>query len=106
MVKVFQERCRFVLGCLSQLPGVTCPVPEGAFYVFPNFSAYFGKNAGERTIRNSLELAEYLMEVAHVAVVPGSAFGEDHCLRLSYALSMQDLQEGFDRVAKALKGLA
>ncbi|MGV8074847.1 MAG: pyridoxal phosphate-dependent aminotransferase [Syntrophobacteraceae bacterium] len=105
MVKVFEERCRYVLGRLSQFAGVTCPSPTGAFYAFPNFSAYFGLKAGERIIRNSVDLADYLMEQAHVALVPGSAFGEDKCLRFSFALSMDDLKEGFDRIGEALSRL-
>lgn len=105
MVKVFQERCGYVMGRLAELPGVTCPKPAGAFYVFPNFSHYYGRKAGDRPIRSSLDLADYLMESAHVAVVPGGAFGEDRCLRFSYALSMDDLKEGFDRVARALEAL-
>ncbi len=105
MVKVFQERCGYVMGRLAELPGVTCPRPAGAFYVFPNFSHYYGRKAGDRPIRSSLDLADYLMESAHVAVVPGGAFGEDRCLRFSYALSMDDLKEGFDRVARALEAL-
>lgn len=106
MVKVFEERCRYVQTRLSQLPRVTWPTPAGAFYVFPNFSAYYGKKAGDQVISNSLDLADYLMEKAHVAVVPGSAFGEDRCIRLSYALSADDLKEGFDRLAAALRVLA
>ncbi len=105
MVKVFQERCGYVMDRLAALPGVTCPRPAGAFYVFPNFSHYYGRKAGERPIQSSLDLADYLMESAHVAVVPGGAFGEDRCLRFSYALSMEDLKEGFDRVARALEAL-
>ncbi len=105
MVKVFQERCGYVMGRLAELPGVTCPRPAGAFYVFPNFSHYYGRKARDRPIRSSLDLADYLMESAHVAVVPGGAFGEDRCLRFSYALSMDDLKEGFDRVARALEAL-
>ncbi len=106
MVKTFEERCRYVLKRLGELPGVSCPTPAGAFYVFPNFSRYYGKKAGGRAIMNSLDLADYLMESAHVAVVPGSAFGEDRCVRLSYALSMGDLEEGFNRLAGALKALS
>jgi aspartate aminotransferase len=106
MVKVFQERCGYVMERVAELPGVTCPRPAGAFYVFPNFSHYYGgKTVGDRLIRSSLDLADYLMDSAHVAVVPGGAFGEDRCLRFSYALSMQDLKEGFDRVARALEAL-
>jgi aspartate aminotransferase len=105
MATVFEKRSRRVMELLSELPGVTCPEPEGAFYVFPNFSSYFGKKAGTREITSSLDMADYLMEAAHVAVVPGVAFGEDHCLRFSYALSMEEIEEGFRSVAKALKAL-
>jgi len=90
---------------ISELPGVTCPEPEGAFYVFPNFSSYYGKKSGDREIASSVDLANYLMEAAHVAVVPGIAFGEDRCLRFSYALSMEEIEKGFQSVAKALKAL-
>jgi aspartate aminotransferase len=106
MARVFEDRCRYVLGRLAELPGVTCPVPAGAFYVFPNFSAYYGKKGPAGVINCSLNLSEYLMEEAHLAVVPGDAFGEDRCLRFSYALSMENLKEGFDRLAKALHALS
>ncbi len=105
MAKIFEDRCKYVLGRLAKLPGVTCPSPAGAFYVFPNVSHYFGKRHEEQTITNSLDMANFLMEKAHVAVVPGGAFGEDRCIRFSYALSMDDLREGFDRIEKALKML-
>jgi aspartate aminotransferase len=106
MVNVFRERCRYVLARLAEIPGVTCHRPAGAFYVFPNFSCTFGKSAEGHTINNSLDLADYLMEKANVAVVPGSAFGEDSCLRFSYALSMEDLTEGFNRLAAAVAALS
>jgi len=103
MAKIFEDRCKYVLGRLAKLPGVTCPSPAGAFYVFPNISHYFGRRHEAQTITNSLDMANFLMEKAHVAVVPGGAFGEDRCIRFSYALSMDDLREGFDRIEKALK---
>jgi aspartate aminotransferase len=102
MVKVFQERSRYVLTRLAEIPGVTCHRPAGAFYVFPNFSCTFGKSANGHVIKGSLDLADYLMEQANVAVVPGSAFGEDACLRFSYALSMEELTEGFNRLVRAI----
>jgi aspartate aminotransferase len=105
MVEVFEQRCRYVLQRLAELPQVTCPEPAGAFYAFPNCSNYYGKKGPGGVIKSSLDLSEYLMEAAHLAVVPGSAFGEDHCIRISYALSMDDLKEGFDRLAKALQAL-
>jgi aspartate aminotransferase len=105
MVQVFQERSHYVLGRLRSLPGVSCAQPAGAFYVFPNCSHYYGRQFRGRAITNSRQLAEYLMDEAHLAVVPGEAFGEDSCLRLSYALSMGELKEGFDRLSKALAAL-
>ena len=106
MAKVFAQRCHYVLDRLAQLPGVTCPAPDGAFYVFPNCSAYYGKKGPAGIINSSLDLSDYLMEEAHLAVVPGSAFGEDHCIRLSYALSQDDLKEGLDNLGKALQALS
>lgn len=105
MVRVFERRSRLVLDRIAALPGVTCPEPDGAFYVFPNFSSYFDRRAADHVIGNSLGLAAYLMEAAHVAAVPGNAFGEDHCLRFSYALSTEEIEKGFDAVAQALKKL-
>ena len=105
MTDIFEQRCKYVLERLEQLPHVTCPAPAGAFYVFPNFSHYFGSKSDSGPITNSLDLANFLMEKAHVAAVPGSAFGEDRCIRFSYALGMDDLRQGFDSIAAALKTL-
>ncbi|MDR3566743.1 MAG: pyridoxal phosphate-dependent aminotransferase [Syntrophobacteraceae bacterium] len=105
MAKIFEARCARVLELISGLPDVTCAPPDGAFYVFPNFSAYFGKKFGARAINGSLDLADYLMGEAHVAVVPGEAFGEDNCLRFSYALSDAEIEQGFDAVKRALAKL-
>jgi aspartate aminotransferase len=105
MTQTFEKRCKLVLESISDLPEVTCTEPDGTFYVFPDFSAHFGKNFGGRTINGSLDLADFLMEEAHVAVVPGNAFGEDNCIRFSYALAMEEIEQGFDAVKKALKKL-
>ncbi|MEJ5347696.1 MAG: pyridoxal phosphate-dependent aminotransferase [Desulfosoma sp.] len=103
MVQVFAERRAYVMERLSRIPGVTCPMPDGAFYVFPNVSAYYGGTVSGRSIQGSADMADYLMEEVHLAVVPGDAFGEDRCIRLSFALSMEELREGFDRLEQALR---
>ncbi|MCL5406573.1 MAG: pyridoxal phosphate-dependent aminotransferase [Deltaproteobacteria bacterium] len=106
MAQIFEVRCTRVMEIIAGLPDVTCAPPDGAFYVFPNFSAYFGRKFGARTINGSLDLADFLMEEGHVAVVPGEAFGEDNCIRFSYALSDEEIEQGFDAVKRALEKLS
>ena len=105
MVSEFDRRRVYIAERLKSLPGVKVAIPQGAFYIFPNFSSYYGRKAGDRVIANSLDLADYLLEKAHVAVVPGAAFGEEECLRFSYATSLEQIEKGMDRLEKALKEL-
>lgn len=106
MVRAFRERRDFVLGALEEIPDVLCPTPEGAFYVFPDVSAYFGRTAPDgRVIRNSEALCFYLLEAHDVALVPGSGFGADYGMRISYAASMDDLREAMRRIADGLAAL-
>ena len=94
MLADYRRRRDFVIQRLRDIPGVKCAEPRGAFYAFPNVSAALGKNG----IRTSLELSERLLAEAHVAVVPGEAFGTDRHIRISYAASMQNLKRGLDRI--------
>lgn len=105
MVNAFEERRNYIVDRLNRIPGVSCFKPLGAFYVFPNFSSYYGKSYQGRKITNSTELADYFLEVARVAVVPGIEFGADPFERLSYATSMEEIKEGIDRIEEALKKL-
>ena len=106
MVRAFRERRDFVLGRLAAMEGVRCPKPEGAFYVFPDVSAYVGKEAPSgRRIESASDLCFYLLEEHDVALVPGEAFGEPSGLRLSYAAAMNDLEEALSRIEKGLGAL-
>ncbi len=108
MARSFERRCRYVVARLRSIEGVSCVEPQGAFYVFPDVSSFYGRNTGKddgKSIVDSVSLAEYLMDAAHIAVVPGVAFGNDRCVRLSYALSDQDLGEGLSRLETALRAL-
>ncbi len=105
MAASFQRRRDLIIGLLAEIPGVTCPVPQGAFYVFPDVSAYYGKKNGEAVINTSDEMAAYLLETAEAAIVPGSGFGDDRNLRLSYAVSDDDIKRGLGRVKEALLAL-
>jgi aspartate aminotransferase len=87
---------------LSEIPGVECPTPLGAFYCFPSVQALLGKPLRGRTPTTSAELAELVLDEVEVAVVPGEAFGAPGCFRLSYALGDDDLVEGVGRLAKLL----
>jgi aspartate aminotransferase len=103
MVKSFDERRTCLVQALRKINGVECFMPGGAFYVFPNLSFYYGRKTPDgRILQGSSDLADYLLENARVACVPGSAFGEDDCLRLSYAISLDDIEKGVTRLEKAL----
>ena len=102
MKKAFDRRRQTIVRMLNEIDGVVCPVPEGAFYAYPSVKGVLGKEIRGRTARTSAELAEVILEEAEVAVVPGEAFGTPGYLRLSYALSDEDLVEGVSRVQKLL----
>ena len=106
MVTAFRERRDYVLGRLAAIDGVQCPKPEGAFYLFPQVSAYYGTTAPSgRRIDNSGDLCFYLLEEHNVALVPGHAFGGPDGVRLSYAASMSDLEEALNRIETGLAAL-
>lgn len=105
MLEVFRRRRDLVLDLLKDIPGLKANVPQGAFYVFPEISSFFGKSNGEITIENSTDLAMYLLNKVHVAVVAGSAFGDPKCIRLSYATSDEMLKDAISRIKKALAEL-
>ena len=105
MTKEFAKRRARVLELVNDIPGVNCPAPEGAFYVFPDMSAYYGKSDGETTIRNAADLSMYLLNKAHVSSVMGDAFGEPTCVRFSFANSLPKIEEGWERIKKALAAL-
>lgn len=99
MVEEFSKRRRYVVDRLRELPGMECSLPQGAFYVFPNVSAAFGRRFGGQTIENSMDFSQRLLQEAHVALVPGSAFGLEGHVRISYAASMESLEKGLDRLS-------
>ncbi len=102
MVSEFQKRRDYVINRLNSIKGISCLNPDGAFYAFPNVTGLIGKTFGNKKIESSNDLSEYLLEEAHVATVPGEAFGVDGFVRLSYATSMEELKEGLDRIEKTL----
>lgn len=103
MVVSFKERRDFVLGQLAELPGVKCPTPEGAFYLFPDISTYFGKKTPKGdVISDSQDLCFYLLDEQNVALVPGQAFGSPNGIRISYAASMDQLEEALSRLKDGL----
>lgn len=106
MREAFQKRRDLVIQELETIRGFRCNVPEGAFYVFPDVSALFGKTDGETTIHTSDDLSIYLLQKAHVATVGGSGFGNDNCIRLSFAASEEQLKEALRRIRKAIHELS
>jgi aspartate aminotransferase len=106
MVEEYHKRRDIVYGLLKEIPGIKSNYPQGAFYFFPDVSHYYGKSDGARKISNGDDLCLYLLEQAHVSLVPGSAFGDDNCVRLSYAASEKDLREALKRMKESLAKLA
>ena len=105
MRKAFERRRDLIVKLAKDIPGLEVNVPEGAFYLFPKCSSFFGKSNGEKTINNSTDFALYLLEEAHVATVGGDAFGDPECFRMSYATSDDSIKEAMCRIKENLAKL-
>jgi aspartate aminotransferase len=105
MVEEFAQRRTKVLQLMKGIEGFRFPEPDGAFYAFPCVDFYFGKKNGDTVIRNADDLSMYLLNSGHVSTVTGSAFGDDHCIRLSFANNMENIDKGFARISEALSKL-
>ena len=105
MRKAFHKRRDLMLKMLSEIAGIKTNIPDGAFYIFPDISHYFGKSDGEKTISNSIDFCMYILNNAHVALVAGEAFGSPNCVRISYAASEENLIEAVKRMKKSLAKL-
>ena len=105
MVEEYRKRRDIVFNLLKEMPGIKANYPQGAFYFFPDVSYYYGKSDGTKTIKNGDDFCLYMLETAHVSLVPGGAFGEENCIRLSYAASEKDLIEAMKRMKEALSKL-
>jgi aspartate aminotransferase len=103
MIDEFATRREIIINLLSRIPGFKLNQPQGAFYVFPDISYYFGREIGGNKIENASDFALFLLEEAHVATVTGEAFGNDNCIRISYAASEQNIRIAVSRIEKALK---
>jgi aspartate aminotransferase len=105
MVNQFTARRKKVMELVNDVPGLKCFEPQGAFYIFPDVTYYFGKSNGETTISNANDFCMYLLNTAHVSSVMGDAFGEPNCVRFSFANSMQNIEKGWARIKDALAKL-
>ena len=105
MRQAFERRRDLIVRLAREIPGLEVNNPQGAFYLFPKCSSFFGKRDGERVINSSSDLAMYLLEVGHVATVGGDAFGSPECFRMSYATSEENIVEAMRRIADTLARL-
>lgn len=106
MASEFRQRRDVIVKLLNEIDGIKCLSPEGAFYVFPNVSGIYGRSFQGKKITNSTELIDYLLDEANVATVPGAAFGNDNHIRLSYATSLKNIEEGLKRIKTAIAKLS
>ena len=105
MVDAFKYRRDLAISLLREIPGIKLNVPDGAFYLFPEVTSYYGKSNGDRIILSGSDLCDYLLDTAFVAIVPGAAFGSPDCIRISYATSEDNLREAIKRISEALINL-
>jgi len=105
MVKEFDRRRKYIADRLNSIEGITCNLPKGAFYVMPNVKGFYGKSSGSFKIENSMDLTNYLLEEAKIAVAPGEAFGINDNIRIAYSNSMENIEKGMDQMERALKKL-
>jgi len=105
MVEAFKYRRDLAISLLREIPGINLNLPDGAFYLFPEVTMYYGKKFGERVILSGSDLCDYLLDTAYVAMVPGAAFGSPDCIRFSYATSEDNLREAIKRISEALAKL-
>ncbi|HEY0299212.1 MAG TPA: pyridoxal phosphate-dependent aminotransferase [Arachidicoccus sp.] len=105
MTKEFTRRKKRVLELVGEIPGIKCSEPDGAFYIFPDVSSFFGKTDGQTKIENSADFCMYLLNTAHVSSVMGAAFGEPNCVRFSFANSIENIEKGWARIKDALAKL-
>lgn len=106
MVGEFKKRRDFIVSELNKIPGVKCPLPKGAFYVFYDVSSYYGKSVSSIEIKDSTSFCNYVLNEQNVGLVPGVAFGNDNCVRMSYACSQAQIEDGIGRLYKALGKLS
>jgi|LSQX01.3.fsa_nt_gb aspartate aminotransferase len=102
MRKAFQQRRDYLVPALCEIEGIKCTMPAGAFYVFPDISAYLGQTVGKRQLNSSKDFCDYLLEEAWISSVPGSGFGAEGYFRISFACSMEQIEEGIRRIREAL----
>ena len=105
MTREFTRRKKRVMELVKDIPGIICSEPDGAFYIFPDMSYYFGKSDGQTTIQNAADLSMYLLNTAHVSSVMGDAFGEPRCVRFSFANSLPNIERAWVRIKEALAKL-
>ena len=105
MNKAFHRRRDLVMDRILKMKGIKCMVPEGAFYIFPDMSAFYGKSYNGTKINGSMDMCLYLLGTGHIAAVPGDAFGADNCIRISFANSDENLVKAMDRLENALAQL-
>ncbi len=106
MTEEFSRRRKKTIELVNGIPGFKCYQPQGAFYIFPDVTHYYGKSNGQQTITNSADFSMYLLNTAHVSSVMGEAFGEPHCVRFSFANNMQNIEKAWKRIKEALSKLS